>query len=417
MTDTPPFALTRADGLARLTDFAPRAGRAYAARRNTDFGPGDRSNVSGLSPYLRRRLITEQETVAAALCAHGPRAAEKFIQEVFWRTYFKGWLEHRPGVWDAYRAGLDADLAAAAAEPDLDRRYRQALAGETGIACFDTWVGELAATGMLHNHTRMWFASIWVFTLRLPWRLGADLFLRQLLDGDPASNTLSWRWVAGLHTKGKVYVALSANIARHTDGRFANTPGLATAPEPLTEDHTPPRKALRVPAALDPDRPALWLITEEDCRAEDLLPGAPAGVATLQLPVARSPGTVAGHVVEADATALADAAERCGGAARVLVDPAPADLVAAARDAGAAQIVTSYVPAGWVRDWLDAAVPALRDAGIGLAEIRRDWDAETWPHATAGFFKVKKAIPSILRASGVGADPSDLPLFAAAQSV
>jgi deoxyribodipyrimidine photo-lyase len=66
-------------------------------------------------------------------------------------------------------------------------------------------VQELVETGYLHNHARMWFASIWIFTLRLPWELGADFFLRHLLDGDAASNTLSWRWVAGLHTKGKHY--------------------------------------------------------------------------------------------------------------------------------------------------------------------------------------------------------------------
>lgn len=57
----------------------------------------------------------------------------------------------------------------------------------------------------------LWFASVWIFTLRPPWELGADLFMRQLLDGDPASNTLSWRWVAGMHTRGKHYLARRDN--------------------------------------------------------------------------------------------------------------------------------------------------------------------------------------------------------------
>jgi deoxyribodipyrimidine photo-lyase len=70
--------------------------------------------------------------------------------------------------------------------------------GRTGIACFDQWTGELLETGYLHNHARVWFSSIWIFTLRLPWKLGADFFIRFLNDGDSASNTLSWRWVAGL---------------------------------------------------------------------------------------------------------------------------------------------------------------------------------------------------------------------------
>ncbi len=94
--------------------------------------------------------------------------------------------------------------------------------GKTGIKCFDSWVNELRDRNYLHNHTRMWFASIWIFTLELPWQLGARFFMRHLLDGDAASNTLSWRWVAGLQTPGKHYLARSNNISRYTDGRFGD---------------------------------------------------------------------------------------------------------------------------------------------------------------------------------------------------
>ena len=66
----------------------------------------------------------------------------------------------------------------------------------------------------------MWFASIWVHTLNLPWELGANFFLTHLLDADPASNTLSWRWVAGLHTEGKVYLANEDNIKKFTKERY-----------------------------------------------------------------------------------------------------------------------------------------------------------------------------------------------------
>ncbi len=82
-----------------------------------------------------------------------------------------------------------------AASSGLRRAYERAVEGRTGIDGFDDWARQLVETGWLHNHTRMWFASIWIFTLRLPWALGAAFFLRHLLDGDPASNTLSWRWV------------------------------------------------------------------------------------------------------------------------------------------------------------------------------------------------------------------------------
>ena len=189
---------TRAAGLARLESFLPHAGRDYARDRNIDRGPSDRANVSALSPWIRRRLITEEEVIAAVLKHHSLAAAEKFIQEVFWRSYSKGWLETRPGMlvrFDAERRALRETWAG-------HEGFRLARDGRTGITCFDAWVKELIEVGWLHNHARMWFASIWIFTLRLPWQLGAAFFSEHLLDADPASNTLSWRWVAGLHTRG-----------------------------------------------------------------------------------------------------------------------------------------------------------------------------------------------------------------------
>jgi len=217
--------------LLRVEAFSGLMGRHYSAQRNTDFGPEDRTNTSTLSPYLRRRLISEDEVVAAALENHELKSAEKFVQEVFWRTYFKGWLERRPVVWTHYCETLARERA----RLDGDTALRDAMDGATGIACFDAWARELIETGYLHNHARMWLASIWIFTLRLPWVLGADFFLRHLLDGDPASNTLSWRWVGGLHTRGKHYVAAPWNIAKFTDGRFTPSASeLAQGPEPLT---------------------------------------------------------------------------------------------------------------------------------------------------------------------------------------
>ncbi|RYI79964.1 MAG: deoxyribodipyrimidine photolyase, partial [Acetobacteraceae bacterium] len=214
-----PIPSTRTAALSRLAAFAPRMGRHYAEGRNHDPGPNappgsspEDAAVSGLSPYLRHRLLLESEVVAIAVASHNAAAAESFIREVLWRSYWKGWLELRPAIWDDYRA----DVAAAPRTPALEA----ALAGRTGLDCFDSWTHELATTGTLHNHARMWFASIWIFTLKLPWVLGADFFLRHLRDGDAASNTLSWRWVAGIQTPGKAYAARAENIARFTGGRF-----------------------------------------------------------------------------------------------------------------------------------------------------------------------------------------------------
>ncbi len=399
---------SRAAGLERLRAFAPRMGARYARGRNFDRGPGAHRDVSVLSPWLRRRLVTEREVVAEALAAHGPEGAEKFIHEVIWRGYFKGWLERRPSIWAQYRTGLERDLAALDRDRRLARDVARAEAGETGIDCFDAWAQELAETGYLHNHARMWFASIWIFTLELPWRVGADFFLRHLLDGDPASNTLGWRWVAGLHTRGKPYAAQAWNIARFTGGRFAPRDADLAADvrgldELLEPEGLPPVTPLREPAAPEMEAPSALLITEEDCAVADFTPTDLdlRTAARLEASHLRSPRDVAAHVAEFDAGALRDAAERAGVDAPPMRAGVPDDLARWAARAGARQIVTAYVPEGPVRDWLRAAEPALREHGIRLCEWQRGWDRAIWPHATAGFFKVKKAIPRILHDQGL----------------
>jgi deoxyribodipyrimidine photo-lyase len=214
------FPPTRQAALERLAGFVPAAGRAYVEGRNLDPGPGEPGAVSRLSPYLRHRVISEAEAVDAVLQVQGPAGADKFIQEVLWRTYWKGWLEMRPSTWSRFLETRDRQRDGLADS----RALADAEAGRTGIGGFDDWARELAQTGYLHNHARMWFASIWIFTLRLPWALGADLFLRRLVDADPASNTLSWRWVAGLQTPGKTYLATRENIARFTGCTSIDTP-------------------------------------------------------------------------------------------------------------------------------------------------------------------------------------------------
>lgn len=399
---------TREQGSARLQDFAPSMGRRYANGRNFDHGPGKHTAVSVLSPWIRRRLVTEAEVVAAALAAHGPEAAEKFVEELFWRGYFKGWLELRPLVWDRYREGLRDNLAALDQDPRLRSEVARALAGDTSIACFNAWAHELIETGYLHNHSRMWFASVWIFTLGLPWRIGADFFYRHLLDGDPASNTLSWRWVAGLHTRGKPYRAQAWNIQTFTGQRFqpregdlADVVGGLEATEP---DGLPPVLPLRTPTPPKVGLPTGLLITEEDCRIEDFaLDGLDIrAAATLAASQRRSPGPVSAAVVKFEDEALADAAARAGfDTALALRAEHPDGLARWAKAAGVKQIVTPYIPRGPLYDWLSEAKPALTTQGILLAEWRRDWDSAIWPHATAEFFKLKQRIPRILDELGL----------------
>ena len=205
----------RDEALNRLEDFSNNNLGKYAADRNFDPGPENRNNTSLLSQYISHRIIDEQETIRAAYQKFPFKKIEKFVQEVFWRTYWKGWLEMRPQVWDDYNQDLNN------LQNELNSsNYKEAIEGNTKIACFNDWVLELKEFGYLHNHARMWFASIWIFTLGLPWQLGADFFLKHLLDGDPASNTLGWRWVAGLHTKGKHYLASEWNINKFSAKKY-----------------------------------------------------------------------------------------------------------------------------------------------------------------------------------------------------
>ena len=143
------FNPSREDGLRRLKDYVPLAGGAYAKSRNFDFGPGEHRNVSMLSPYLRHRLIGEDEVVRAVLSKHRISTADKFIQEVCWRTYWKGWLEQRPQVWDDYLSGLAHAREATASDPDGAARLITALNGETGLAA-ERCIRDSTGSDMLH---------------------------------------------------------------------------------------------------------------------------------------------------------------------------------------------------------------------------------------------------------------------------
>ncbi|NGM19345.1 deoxyribodipyrimidine photolyase [Roseomonas stagni] len=383
MTET--FPTDRAAALRRLSDFAPRMGHHYAKGRNADPGPGRRRDVSLLSPAIRHRLVTEAEVVAAAVAAHGPRAAEKFIQEVFWRSYWKGFLELRPGMWRAYQAARDADRAAM-----RGTALERAENGATGIGCFDDWVAELRETGWLHNHARMWFASIWVFTLKLPWTLGADFMLRHLRDGDAASNTLSWRWVAGIQTPGKHYVARAENIARYTEGRFDPAGELEEDPSPI-DAPPPPRAGALPPADRVPDGPFALLLHEDDLHPESLVPpGAKvAAIAGVAVPEARSPLGCSALVAESAGAALADGLARASAQWGVPARRLTLEEVPAWAAGQGLPVVTPWAPVGWTAD-------ALAGSGVPMRRIRREWDEACWPLATKGFFPFRESIPTLL---------------------
>ena len=212
------FGTSRASAIENLNKFVNQNLFEYSKLRNFDFGPENKSNTSCLSPYITHGVISELEVIEKSLSKFSFSKNEKFIQEVLWRTYWKGWLELRPGVWIDYLN----DLKKIREEFKDNTDYKNAIEGNTSIECFNVWVKELKENNYLHNHTRMWFASIWVFTLDLPWQLGAEFFMKNLYDGDAASNTLGWRWVAGIQTQGKNYLASEWNIKKFTNNRFNN---------------------------------------------------------------------------------------------------------------------------------------------------------------------------------------------------
>ena len=425
------FPPDRQAATRRLQTFLPHVA-AYARERNYD-RPGHRE-VSRLSPYLRHRLLTEGEVVDAVLDRTSYREAEKFILEVCWRSYCKGFLELHPSVWKSFRNSVveeEARLGRQEAE-----RLQAARNGQTGIACYDAWVRELLDTGYLHNHARMWFASIWIFTLRLPWSLGAAFFLQHLLDGDPASNTLGWRWVAGLHTQGKNYLARAENIRKYTDGRFYPSGQLREQAPPLEPQGSHPQVGLAPVARgwdlTSPDLstcPAGLLVLPEDLSPEgSQLGDAPFSsiclfegrdIETALMPSARvqsfreeayadavkriaehwSAKTVPiqGQVETLSRKACADNVGCYGASMRLYhgkVDRWAESVAAWARSENLNSVWMLQPPVGPWRDAMPRLRSALRPLNVTIFENRRRWDQLHWRHATGGFFSFKKNLES-----------------------
>lgn len=376
---------------AQLSEFAPKAGTFYAKRRNYDYGRGHHEAVSTLSPFIRRRLLHEREVLAKVRAQHSFAASEKFIQEVFWRTYWKGWLEHRPSIWAQYATALPEDHQRLAHDPDLAARYKDVIAGTCDIACMNDWSAELRETGYLHNHARMWFASIWIFTLGLPWRLGAQFFWQHLHDGDAASNTLSWRWVAGIQTMGKHYIATPENIAKFTDGRH-HPSQLATQATPLAGSEHPATLPPHLPMISEHPKRYGLLLHEDDMTTAPYAPTARA----IWRPQLAPTHQRAPHV-EAQITQGLE--ERAGPDAPTVTSAA--EVIGWANQHQLRHIVMRYMPQGPLYDATVGLKDQLAQAQITVHIDTDPYDALCWPHATKGFFAFKKNIPQLLTALNI----------------
>jgi deoxyribodipyrimidine photo-lyase len=425
---SPPLSPQRESGLSLLHDFLPRIPH-YRSQRNYDI-PGE-SFVSGLSPYLRYRLVRECEVIDAVLDNFSYEEASSFIEEVAWRTYWKGYLEARPTIWTDYLSQV-ATLPGQLDDLDMER-WQSVLEGRSGIECFDYWVQLLKTTGWLHNHARMWFASIWVFTLKLPWELGAAFFLEHLLDGDPASNTLSWRWVGGLHTKGKHYIARAGNISKYTGGMFNPEGQLNENPEPLPagrEHHLIPFNPVTSFSGMDfptlSQSPAGLLVCPEDLTPElGPLVESPFTSfcifnATDIMDVSRASGPVQQFINGA----VQDSAHRMAqhwGAQVMHVDASLPMVTSKALPGHVGRREDPRIYAGCIKNWVQGVIswagnenlksvwmiqppvgpwkdhmPLLRASlgarNIRFHEYRTQWDSLNWDYATSGYFKFRKTL-------------------------
>ena len=389
---------TRASALEKLTAFIPKAGLSYRNKRNYDFGPSNHNYVSQLSPFIRRRILTETEILKAVLNKHGLSSAEKFVQEVFWRTYWKGWLEMRPSVWLDYQNDLSRLENQIMTQAGLRKSWETACEGKTGIECFDSWAHELKETGYLHNHARMWFASIWIFTLNLPWQLGADFFLRHLLDGDPASNTLSWRWVAGIQTQGKTYLARRDNICKYTNNRF-DPIGLSSSAVPLTGNPHPNLSILNLGNVPDSNLRTGLLIHDDDLDLSPVIKGLKieCTVAVNNLErispwsCAKSVHTFVNSLIEDVSTRYKD---KIGS---VNFTSNPNEIETWYQENKIEQIVVAYAATGPNA----LLIKTLIEQGLNVVQMTKDYDQSAWPHATHGFFRFKEKIPAIINKLGL----------------
>jgi deoxyribodipyrimidine photo-lyase len=381
---------SRTAALAQLAGFIPVAG-LYARDRN-QVKPSHAS-VSRLAPAIRHRLITEEEVAAAVLNVYPFSRVEKFIQEVYWRRYWKSWLALRPEVWSDFLK----DLAETPENPMVQRVENS----QSGNAVIDHFTNELVTTGYLHNHARMWFAAWWIHEARLPWQLGAAFFYRHLLDGDPASNTLSWRWVAGLQTPGKTYLARRSNLEKYlapellnslADGLAAFENPRALQPKPISTPPITHRDRLLESLTSSPAT-GLW-IHEEDLSVETSPLGQQSFSAILVTGDAntwerhRFPSTKRQWLTES----LQDAATRAEihWNTSVSVENRNSNAEAVARWAKANrldQVAAVQPEIGPLHDSLPRLRTALAEAGVRLVLIERPEDRNVRHFATGGFFQ------------------------------
>jgi deoxyribodipyrimidine photo-lyase len=182
---------------------------AVAYDRNRNFLNG---SVTHLSPYLRHGCVTLNEAYEF-IKRRFDASADKLVYELAWRDYWRQvWFSEGNAIYSE----MEPPKVAIGHAP-LSDDIRQ---GKTGLPCMDGFINDdLFATGYVHNHPRMWLASYIVHHRKVDWRSAADWFEAHLIDGDIASNHLSWQWVASTFSS-KPYFFNKESLSRYTGGKY-----------------------------------------------------------------------------------------------------------------------------------------------------------------------------------------------------
>lgn len=372
-----------------LESFSSHKLHLYSKLRNYDRGNTGENYVSYLSPLISRKILSEEDIVKFVLKKHSFNSTEKFISEIFWRSYWRGYLESHPQIFHNYQADLERTKKIK--ESVL---YKKAISGTTNIECFNSWTKELMNTGYLHNHSRMWFASIWIFTLTLPWQLGAEYFLKHLLDGDVASNTLSWRWVAGLHTKGKHYVAFPRNIQKYTNNKFYPKNELSVNCTPITENVTYSSQPLEfVNRSNIKSYKSALLVHENDLSLKNTDNYDFIFIQKSPVNSSKRSKIIKSFISKCLSANFKDLSRDYPGKVFIfdLEDPNEFNELLIIND-----IKHLSVPYPYISDLKVKLDEFLNKVKIEANIFNSEWEKNVWPHCTKGFFQLKKNIPIIL---------------------
>ena len=360
-----------------LKNWMPKSMDFYSTNRNYDVA--GKQTTSRLSSAISSGIIKESDIIRS-LNEYGVASSNKFLEEVFWRIYFRGYFETHPSIWQSYKESLIADKQSKGGE------YQNAIDANTGIECFDDWLRDLYKTGYLHNHTRMWFASIWIFTLKLPWELGCDLFMRYLSDADEASNILSWRWVAGLHTSKKPYVARASNIKKFTD-KYYPINELNESPKALYEDLMHNFIPMNFNSKI-PHRCSLLLIDNFFDTDGINLSNTKIDAFYVLDTSSFNKRAIDRILIESKVEIIERISKKIN-LAPIFVSMSDMSILFGK------PLVTSMLRTGEFKDFLDTALRSL-ESSSDVYMLPRKIDELSWNHCKGGFFKLKSKISSIV---------------------